>query len=72
MNKPYLVTVCEKRYFDLEILASDDQVIFDFQDPEKARFIYGSSHDKLNHPDRYRSPHKKEIEVIEVIEGVEP
>ena len=72
MNKPYLVTVCEKRYFELEIQASDDQVIFEFQDPEKARFIYGSGNHKLHHPDLYRSPVKRELEIVEIIEGVEP
>lgn len=72
MNNTYLVTVCEHRYFDLEIQAADDECIFNFQDPDKARWLHGASAHKLNNPELYRSYSKREIEIIEVIKGVEP
>lgn len=64
--------MCVKEYFEVEIQAADDECIFNFKDPEKARFLYGASLDKLNHPERYRSYSKREVDVEEVIEGVEP
>lgn len=72
MNNTYRVTVCEHRYFDLEIQAADDECIFNFHDPDKQRFLYGSSLYKLQNPELFRSPDKREVEIIEVIEGVEP
>ena len=72
MNSTYLVTVCESPYFDLEIQATDKEAIYSFQDPDKQQWLHGASAHKLNNPDLYRSWHKRELDIIEVIEGVEP
>lgn len=68
MNKSYRVQVCVKEYFDLTIQAADDQAIFNFKDPDSARWLYGASAHKLNHPELYRSYTKREIDLCSVEE----
>lgn len=68
MNKSYRVQVCLKQYFDLDIQAADDQCIFNFKDPDSARWLHGASADKLNHPELYRTYTQREVDICSVEE----
>ncbi|WP_342597681.1 hypothetical protein VKI21_06885 [Cyanobacterium aponinum UTEX 3222] len=72
MNRSYLVEVCVREYFEIEIQAADEECIFNFKDPDKQRFLYGSSVYKLQNPELFRSADKREIEVVGIVEGVDP
>lgn len=72
MNRSYLVEVCVREYFEIEIQAAHEDFIFKFNDPDKQRFLYGSSLYKLQNPELFRSADKREIEVVGIVEGVDP
>lgn len=70
MNNYYLVTVCVKQFYSLEVRAPDDTSLFNFKDPEYAKNLPQETLEKLNHPELHSGGSKRTVNVYDVTEGV--
>lgn len=68
MFQKFKVTLCEERYFELEIKALGDHVLFDFQNPDNSTSILETDLLKLKNPDLYSQPKKRKLKIIELVE----
>ena len=69
MSKDYLVTVAVTNYYELIVNAPNEEVLEKFRDPDFGRHIEGDGLEKIMHPEWHRSPDKREVALVDIIEG---
>lgn len=71
MSKSFLLTVAVTNYYEIEVNAPDSDVIEKFKDPDFARHIEGDGLEKIMHPEWHRSSDKREVAIVDIIEGID-
>lgn len=70
MSKSFLVTVAITHYFETIVQAPDAKNIENFRHPDFGSLIEGDGLEKLVHPEWHHSPQKREVALVEIIEGI--